>query len=105
MTPLPIDAGVDSLPPGRAYFKGALRLRRHAQVRPEDLVALGELLLGVLVGNGRRDDAVAALLPVDGRRHSGAIAELEGVHDAEDLVEVAADGRGVGDLGADLFLG
>jgi len=51
------------------------------------------------------DDDVVALVPVDGGGNTVLVAGLEGVDHAEDLVEVAARLRGVGQGQADNLLG
>lgn len=51
----------------------------------EGLEPLGELLLGGLVAEGRDDDHLLAVLPVDGRGHAVVGCELERVHYAQHL--------------------
>jgi hypothetical protein len=51
----------------------------------EGLEPLGELLLGRLVTEGRDDDHLLAVLPVDGRGHAVVGCELERVYDAQHL--------------------
>jgi hypothetical protein len=84
---------------------GSVRLRGQAQVGLERLPALGELGLGLLVGDRGHDDDVLALLPVHGGRHPVAVGELERVDDPQDLVEVPPGGLRIGDHQADLLLG
>src|SRR5690606_30049168 len=90
----------------RSKAAGSLvRLGRHAQVRPQLLVALGKALGDLLrILDGGADDDVVALLPVDRGGHLVAIGELQRVDDPQDLLEVAAGARGVGDGGADLLV-
>ncbi len=65
----------------------------------------GEQLLGLVVGHGRHDDDVLAVLPVGRRGDLVAGGELQAVDHAQDLVEVAT-GRGrVGDRELDLLVG
>ena len=55
--------------------------------------------------DGAGDDDVVALLPVGGGGDLVLGGELHGVEHAEDLVEVAAGGHGVGELQLDLLVG
>src|SRR5262245_46252058 len=68
-------------------------LGQRAQVRLDGGPALGEQLLGLVVGDGRADDDVLAVLPVRRRGDLVLGGELQGVDDAKDLVEVAAGRR------------
>jgi hypothetical protein len=69
----------------------AARLFCQAEVRSESSPALREFLFGFFVGDGRDDDDVFALAPVDGGGHAVGVGELEGVDDAaEDLAKLRA---------------
>lgn len=78
--------------------------RSEAEVRLNN-AEVGEQLLGLLVGDGGRDDDVVTGDPVDGGGDAVLVAGLEGVDNAEDLVGVAAGGGRVGEDGADLLVG
>src|SRR6185437_7795956 len=67
-----------------------------------DLFDVLELGLGVLGRDGRRDDDATAGGPVDGSGDRVLVGHLQGVDDAHDLVEVAADRLRVGQCQADL---
>ena len=81
-------------------------VRTAGWMRSEDhLEALRELLLqlhGVLDRRGDHD--VVAVLPVHGRRHAVLVGELEAVEDAQDLLEVPARRRRIGDHRANELL-
>ena len=76
----------------------AIGLRRHAQVRPQRLVALRKFLLDELgILQRRHDDDVLAVLPVARRRDPVVLGELQRIDHPQHLVEVAARRRGIGD--------
>ena len=81
-----------------------LRLRGCAQVGLYRLVAR-EDFGGVVVGDGGGDDDVVALLPIGRGGYLVLGGELHGVKHAEDLIEVAAGGHGIGHLQLDLLIG
>ena len=81
-----------------------LRLGRRAEVRLDGFVA-GEDFVGVFVGDGAGDDDVFTLLPVGWGGDLVLGGELDGVEYADDFVEVAAGGHGVGDLELDALVG
>src|ERR1700692_4463909 len=57
--------------------------------------ALGVGLAGILVRNGAGDDDVLTVPPVHWRRHLVLGGELQGVNDAQHLVEVSPGGHGI----------
>ena len=81
------------------------RMLHHAQIGALLVPALGEEFPRLLVGQRRNDDDVLTLLPVHGRRHLVPVRELQGVDDAQDLVEVAPGAGRIGEDGADLPAG
>src|ERR1019366_8067257 len=91
-------------PWGRGRRGLLVRLGRDPQVGLDGLPALRELGLGVLVGDGRDDDHVLALLPVARRRDAVLRGPLQGIDDPEDLVEVPARARRVRDDELDLLV-
>src|SRR5467141_5022689 len=74
-----------------------VRLRRDSEVRLQRLPTFGELRLGVLVGYGRDDDHVLAVLPVHRCRHAVAGGQLQRVAHSQDLVEVTTGERRLGE--------
>src|SRR3546814_8698595 len=75
-----------------------------AEVRLQRLPALGELLLRLLVGKRRGDDAVVTLVPVHRRRHGFGARELERIDHAQHLVEIPARGHRIDDHQLDLLV-
>src|SRR5579859_1002836 len=81
----PVETGLET---ASGTARSAIRLRRYAQVRLHRLVAFREFLLDHLrVLNGGHNHDVVAILPVHRRRHAVAVGQLQGVDDAQDLVE------------------
>lgn len=70
-----------------------------------DNADITELLLGVLSGDGGRDDDVITGQPVDGSGDTVLVGGLESINDTEDLGGVTASGGGVADDQTDLLLG
>lgn len=70
-----------------------------------DLANLTELLLGVLGGDGGRDDDIITGQPVDGGGDTLLVGELESVDDTQNLGGVTASGGGVGQDETDLLGG
>lgn len=64
---------------------------------------LAELLLGILGGDGGRDDDVVTREPVDGAGDTVLVGGLESIDDTEDLGGVTAGGGGVGHDQTDLL--
>ena len=89
---------------GRTFCEKLLRLRGGSQVRLHRLVA-GKDFVGLFVGDGAGDDDVVALLPVGRSCDLVPGGELEGVEHADDFVEVAAGGHGIGYLKLDALVG
>src|SRR4051812_18455239 len=82
--------------PARGFAFRFVRLRGDAQVGLQCLPAAWEFLFGLLVRKSRDDDAVVAVLPVDGRGDAVLGRQLQRVYDAQDFVEVPARARRVG---------
>src|SRR5580693_5664886 len=83
----------------------SLRLRDDSNIRLGRLPASGILLLRFFVRNIAADDDVVARLPVHWRRNFVLGRELNGIDDAQDLVEVAAGAHGIAELQLDLLVG
>jgi hypothetical protein len=66
-----------------------VRLRRQSQVGLQHPKALGELRLGILVGDCRRDDHLTTLLPVDRGGDAVTGSQLERIKYPQDLIDVA----------------
>ena len=81
-----------------------LRLRSGAEVWLHGFVAR-EDFVRIFVRNCAGDDDVLTLLPVGRRCDLMLRGELDGVEYADDFVEVAAGGHGVGDLKLDALVG
>src|SRR5579859_4220013 len=83
----PVETGPES---ASDSARSAIRLRRNAQVRLHRLVAFREFLLDDFrVLNRGHNHHVVAILPVHWRCNAVAVGQLQGVDDAQDLVEVA----------------
>src|SRR6478736_7558143 len=81
---MPCTLDITEIPISHLRLAGWLRrLLGRAQVRLHGLVA-GELLLRLLVGDGRRDDHVLALLPVHRGRDLVRGRELQRVERSEE---------------------
>jgi hypothetical protein len=99
------EAGPHSFCGPALWFEGCLfGLLGGAEVGLDGLVA-GEDLVCIFVGDGTGDDDVFAVLPVGWGCDLVLCGELNGVEDAEDLVEVAAGGHGIAELQLDLLVG
>lgn len=68
-----------------------------------DLTDLAELLLGILRGDGRRNDNVVTGEPVDGAGHTVLVGGLKSINNTEDLGGVTASGSRVGHDQTDLL--
>jgi hypothetical protein len=68
-------------------------------------VVLAKLLLGILSGDGRRNDNIVTREPVDGGGDTLLVGGLESLNNTENLGGVAAGGGGVGKSKTDLLAG
>jgi hypothetical protein len=96
-------AGSSPAPRGWAAVAAAItRLGHHAQVRLQRLPARWKPRFGIFIGNRGHDDHVFALFPVHRGRHAVPGGQLKRVDHPQNLVEVAAGARRVGDRELDL---
>src|SRR6266446_10158227 len=79
-------------------------LRHDAQVRPRRLPALRVGLLGVVIADRAGDDDVLALLPVGWSRHLVLRGQLQGIDDAQHLVEISSRGHRIDQDQLDLLV-
>src|SRR5690606_26293724 len=76
----------------------------HPKIGPQRLPALRKTFLRLLVAEAGRDDDGLAGLPVDRRRDLLAVGQLQAVDGAQDLREVAARARRIGQAQPDLLV-
>src|ERR1700733_10851590 len=80
------------------------RLGSHSQIGLNRLPAFWELGLGVLVGDGRHDDDVLALLPIHWSRHRLPCRKLHRIQYPQYFVEVSPRGHRVDEHQLNLFV-